>query len=99
MGMESLVPWRRVLALYRTQKDSEINAHFVQYSAWKSSKLLSQVRYCRAGDTVVYYVLFENYSNYQCAQDWWFWRRSTTGENKGCNISFLERYVMMITIG
>jgi len=66
----------------------EMNVFSAQYSAWESSGFLSQVGYCRAGVTAGHYVLFEHYSNYECTHGWWLWKRSTTIENKGCDISF-----------
>ena len=60
---------------------------------------MPQVGYCRAGNAAGHYVLFEHYSNYQCTQNWWLWKRSTTIENKGCDISFsgTTRYDDMAT--
>src|SRR6218665_1387609 len=66
----------------------ELNVFSAQYSAWESSKFLSQVGYCRAGVTAGHYILLEYYSDYSYARGWWLWKRSITIENKGCDISF-----------
>ena len=65
-----------------------------QASIQRASRFLSQVGYCRAGETAGHYILIENYGSGVYAKGWWLWKRLITYEGGGRDIHFsgIARY-------
>ena len=58
--------------------------------AWtqRRNEFLSQVGYCRAGETAGHYILIENHGSGAYTKGWWLWKRLITYEDGGRDIYF-----------